>query len=83
MKKLFISLIAATLLLASCGEEPTNTTTMTDFDQTAAPVAGEQIAVIKTNKGTIKFKFFSEQAPETSKNFQELAKKGLDRKSVV
>lgn len=45
------------------------------FNQTALPDKGEQIAVIKTSEGTIKFKFFPQYAPETVKNFTELAKK--------
>lgn len=47
------------------------------FNQTALPNKGEQIAVIKTNMGIIKFKFFPQYAPETVKNFTELAKKGF------
>lgn len=50
---------------------------MPAFSQTAPPAAGEQIAVITTNKGVIKFKFFPKIAPETVKNFTELAKKGF------
>ena len=50
---------------------------MAKFNQTDLPAAGEQIAVIKTNKGTIKFRFFPQYAPETVKNFTELAKKGF------
>lgn len=37
----------------------------------------EKIAILKTSKGVIKMKFFSDEAPETVKNFQELAKKGF------
>jgi len=35
-----------------------------------------QIAVLETNKGVIKFKFYPKDAPETVKNFIKLAKKG-------
>lgn len=34
----------------------------------------KRIAVIETNKGTIKFKFFSQDAPNTVENFVKLAK---------
>ncbi|HJP84177.1 MAG TPA: peptidylprolyl isomerase [Fimbriimonadaceae bacterium] len=37
----------------------------------------DQIAVIKTNYGTIKFKFLTKKAPETVANFVKLAKKGF------
>jgi cyclophilin family peptidyl-prolyl cis-trans isomerase len=37
----------------------------------------ERIAVIETNKGTIKFKLFENDAPITAKNFIDLANKGF------
>lgn len=37
----------------------------------------EQLAVIETNKGTIKFKLYEEDAPNTTKNFIDLANKGF------
>jgi peptidyl-prolyl cis-trans isomerase B (cyclophilin B) len=37
----------------------------------------DKIAVIKTSMGEIKMKFYPKEAPETVKNFQELAKKGF------
>lgn len=46
-------------------------------DQAAAPRKGETIAVINTSEGVIKMKFFPSEAPETVKNFQELAKKSF------
>ncbi len=36
-----------------------------------------KIAVIETEKGVIKFKFFAKDAPKTVKNFIKLAKKGF------
>lgn len=42
--------------------------------QTEMPKAGEKIAIITTNKGVLKAKLFAEKAPETVKNFEELAK---------
>lgn len=47
------------------------------FNQTDPPAAGETVAIIQTNKGVIKMKFFPQFAPETVKNFVELAKKGF------
>lgn len=39
-------------------------------------LSGNEVAVIKTSKGTIKVKFFSDAAPVASANFVELALKG-------
>lgn len=44
--------------------------------QTSLPAAGETIAIIKTSLGDMKAKFFSNEIPEGSKNFIELAKQG-------
>lgn len=44
--------------------------------QTEAPKKGDTIATIETDKGTIKLKLFPDAAPETVKNFIELAKAG-------
>lgn len=74
IKRILITIFIP-LLLASCGQQtniPMNT-----FDQMSDPAAGEPVAVLTTNKGVIKMKFFQTQAPETSKNFIELAKKGF------
>lgn len=56
---------------------PSSNEPMASTDQASAPVSGEQIAIITTNKGVVKLKFFSKQAPETVKNFVELSKKGF------
>lgn len=62
--------LATLLVLPSCQEK---------FNQTSMPAKGEEIAVLTTNKGVIKMKFFADKAPETVKNFLELAKaKKLD-----
>lgn len=50
--------------------------TTTSPMQTEAPKKGDTIATIETSQGTIKLKLFSELAPETVKNFSELAKAG-------
>ena len=44
--------------------------------QTEKPKAGETIAVIKTNQGTMKARLFTEAVPESAQNFIELAKQG-------
>lgn len=44
--------------------------------QLCAPGKGDLIAIMKTNKGTIKFKLFKEQCPKTVENFTTLAKNG-------
>ncbi len=56
---------------------PSSNEPMASTDQASAPVSGEQIAIITTNKGVVKLKFFPKQAPETVKNFVELSKKGF------
>ena len=52
-----------------------NQTTMAEFDQMADPEKGDQIAVIETNKGTIKVRLFGELTPKTVENFVGLAEK--------
>lgn len=44
--------------------------------QLAPPVAGDTVAFIETDMGTIKLKLFTEQVPEITKNFMELSKSG-------
>lgn len=41
--------------------------------QKACPKSGEEIAILETNYGTIKLKFFEEEAPKTVANFKKLA----------
>lgn len=52
-----------------------NQTTMAEFDQTAMPEAGDQIAIIETNKGTIKIRLFPIKVPKTVENFVGLIEK--------
>jgi len=47
-----------------------------EANQLTPPKKGEEIAIIQTNMGTMKMKFFKNDAPELSKNFIELAKSG-------
>ena len=46
------------------------------MNQTDKPKAGDTIAVIKTNQGTMKAIIFTGAVPESAKNFVELAKQG-------
>lgn len=40
------------------------------------PVKGDTVAIMKTNKGTIKIKLFADKVPNTVDNFTTLAKQG-------
>ena len=44
--------------------------------QLAAPVKGDKIAIMTTNKGVIKFKLFEKECPKTVENFTTHAKNG-------
>jgi peptidyl-prolyl cis-trans isomerase B (cyclophilin B) len=66
MKKLttlltLFTLATLPLLVVGCGQK----SNLTDM-----------IAIIETSHGVIKFDFYEEEAPELSKNFAELAKRG-------
>lgn len=79
------------ILLAGCGKTPekeigkafqdgppavtNNQKSMSKFNQTAGPEKGDQIAVIKTNMGTIKIRLFPDKAPKTVENFVGLIEK--------
>jgi len=82
MKKILIGLMAISLLaIAACSEKPVEQVEQVDpqettrsFNQLEMPEQGEEIAIITTNKGVMKIKFFEEKAPETVKSFKSLAK---------
>lgn len=64
---------------ASATTKPTTSNpppAMNQGPQTSAPVAGDTVAILDTDMGVIKFKLFTEQVPEISKNFIELSKDG-------
>jgi peptidyl-prolyl cis-trans isomerase B (cyclophilin B) len=78
------------LLLAGCSKTPPPTTGTEKAPEQAQPapapaeeplhtstvkVTGTELAVIKTSKGTITFKFFAKDAPNTVASFIELADK--------
>jgi len=87
-KNLLIGLAISSFLLAACQQQAapysdqtapavTPTTTQTTDDmQTKKPETGDTIAILDTDKGTIKFKLFPDLVPETAKNFITLAKAG-------
>lgn len=56
------------LMFAACETKP--------FNQLDMPEQGEEIAILTTNHGVIKIKFFEDKVSETVKNFKELAKAG-------
>ncbi|MFH1637118.1 MAG: peptidylprolyl isomerase [Candidatus Woesearchaeota archaeon] len=73
MKKLAMIFLAAALLLVSgCSDTE-------DSSESAEETAtGEKAyATVETEKGTIKFEIFTEDAPVTASNFVELAKSGF------
>lgn len=51
--------------------------------QSAAPVEGEEVAVIHTAYGDISFKFFPEAAPMAVENFKALAKAGRYDSTII
>lgn len=88
-KKVTIGILAISMVLAGCQQtarEQEKSTTDTDVAdtttntinnmQTEMPTAGDTVATIETDKGTIKVKLFTNEVPETTKNFIELAKAG-------
>ncbi len=71
MNRLVSFLLPALFLLGAY-----STSASAEFTQTAPPSAGDTIAVIKTNKGTIKAIIFTKEVPESADNFVQLAKQG-------
>ena len=89
MKKisLFLIILSLCAFFQGCSNNSTNNTTnMKNTEtqaqtsnienQTAAPKAGDKVAIIETDLGTIKFRLFPNAVPEMSKNFEEHAKAG-------
>jgi len=75
MKRLLALLLVFSLLCcASCQSGITKRTTETD--QLALPETGEQIAVMHTAFGDVKFRLFPEDAPHAVENFIALAEAG-------
>lgn len=70
-----LAVVALGLLVMAISCEKKAPETNAQADGQAAPAAGEKIAVIETDKGVIKFKFFTADAPNTVDNFVKLAEK--------
>ena len=62
---------------ASAAGSATKTTTKAKPEAAAASKAGEDVAVIKTNLGTIVFRFYDKDAPKHVANFKKLATDGF------
>jgi peptidyl-prolyl cis-trans isomerase B (cyclophilin B) len=69
--------VAILVMAISCGkkEETAQPAQQAQQGQAVQAPAGEKIAVIETNKGVIKFRFFEADAPNTVANFIKLADK--------
>jgi peptidyl-prolyl cis-trans isomerase B (cyclophilin B) len=75
MKRFFTTtLLIATLALTGCAQSKPQEPMEEEDYQTKAPITGDHIAELETNHGMIKVKLFKDQAPETVRNFEELAK---------
>lgn len=73
--------LTTALLFSACAKKPAATDTENNKSLSSktttmalSPKTGDTIATIKTSKGDIKILLYTEQAPETSKNFIEHAK---------
>lgn len=79
MKRLLSLFVILTLSLTACGasdiKNPNNLNSQKM--QTDIPATGDKIALMETNFGEISIKLFPVQAPETVRNFEELAKSGF------
>lgn len=90
---LIILLLSFTIILSGCKKEPEvidNTKNLPKIEkltadkscqgqtgQKACPKSGEEIAVMETTYGTIKIKFFENDAPKTVANFKKLTNEGF------
>ncbi len=70
LKKLILLLCFTLIFTAACAQKDG-----LDY-QTKSPNRGETIAIMKTNMGEIKIKFFTKEAPKTVENFVTHAKNG-------
>jgi peptidyl-prolyl cis-trans isomerase B (cyclophilin B) len=84
MKKRVAAIACILFLLsaAGCAGKPAQSGTAQngsgtiETDQLKPPVKGQTVAVMKTNYGDIKLKFFPNEAPKSVENFIGLAQKG-------
>lgn len=83
-KTLLTTTLIFTLLMSGCtkGTDTEQTTDqpedkpITQTEMKLTPEKGDTIAILKTNLGEIHMLLYTEQAPETTKNFIELSKEG-------
>jgi peptidyl-prolyl cis-trans isomerase B (cyclophilin B) len=75
MLKIILALIAIALPLAACTSSGANVPDI-PTPQLTELTEGEEIAVITTNFGEIKMRFFPEYAPKAVENFKALAREG-------
>lgn len=73
---LFAIIIAMSLIGGCKKEEKLGGEKDMTLEQLQPPVKGEEVAVITTNHGTIKVRFFPEIAPKAVENFKTHAKNG-------
>lgn len=80
---LSITLIFAVLFSFGCTtkidleqEDKPEDKPLTQAEMKLAPDSGDTIAILKTNLGEMRMLLYTEQAPETTKNFIELSKDG-------
>ncbi len=81
--KIFVLGLAIMLAITGCTKEDNNTEiqeeiggTDLQLEQLQLPKQGEEVAVISTNYGDIKVRFFPEVAPKAVENFKTHAKDG-------
>ena len=85
LKIFLLCLLMPTMLFIGCsnsnGSSTDAKTTSSEDDkigsQLKMPEKGEDIAIIKTNLGEMKLRFFKEEAPKACENFITLAKEGF------
>jgi len=77
MKKLLIALSLLVMTACTGGGAIADCNSDHNKDQLAKPLAGEEIAIMKTNMGEMKIRFFPCDAPEHVTNFKELSKSGF------
>lgn len=91
-QKVLMGLLVSTILLAGCQSQQPSTQSYGQGNAQSPTVninqsnnlpmqlqpakSGDTIATLDTSKGVIKIKLFTEQVPETTKNFMELARAG-------
>lgn len=81
--KAFVLVLAIMLAITGCTKEDKNTEIQDEIggsdlqlEQLQLPKQGEEVAVISTNYGDIKVRFFPEVAPKAVENFKTHAKDG-------